>query len=166
VSSELREVAVIGLGNVLMGDDGVGVEVIRRLAEEGAPSGVRLIEGGTAIHEAIFDAEGAEKIIIVDSVHGGSEPGAIYRFTLDEIDHGSTPLAISLHDFSALPTIAMHRLAGRGAGDVVVIGVEPEKVEWGLGLSETIRSRLPKIIEAVKREISQVCPASSEEESK
>jgi len=149
--------AIVGVGNVLMGDDGIGVHVIRALADS-VPEDVDLIDAGTALHEAVYELKGYERVVLVDSVEAGDVPGSVYRMELAELlkIDGSTR-ALSLHEHSVVPTLREAGLAGLELGEVVLIGVEPCRVEWGLDLSPELRARLPVVIEAVMREASPVC---------
>jgi len=150
-----RRVAVVGLGNLLMGDDGVGVEVIRRLEGERLGAGVKLIDGGTAVHETVHETEGYATVVIIDAVHGGGEPGTVYRMTLEETRSRARKdaLPVSLHQLSALSGLALGEIAGWRPEKVVIIGVEPKDVGLRLGLSPDIEQRMPAIMDVVRREI-------------
>jgi len=150
-----RRVAVLGLGNVLMGDDGVGVEVIRRLEEEALPAGVKLVDGGTAAQEALYEAEGYPTVLIVDAAHGGGPPGAVYRVTPGQLraQGAGAETAVSLHQLSALPALALEELAGRPPGRVVILGVEPGAIACRVGLSDALEAAMPAVVRAVRDEI-------------
>jgi len=150
-------VVVIGLGNILVGDDGVGVEVARRLSKEKLPEGVKVVDGGTAVHEALYEAEGCDKLIIVDSVHGGQGPGAVYRVTPEELRRKSAQggVGFSLHELSALPAIGLEELAGRSFGEVVIFGIEPKEMEFRMGLSAELEEKIPAILKLVLDEIGR-----------
>ena len=149
----MKTIVVLGAGNELIKDEGVGVHVIRILQHRLSPSlsDTKLVDIGTSPN---FDhlIEGADKIIIVDAVKGGCQPGTIYRFTPEQIvsEHVATT---SLHEMGILESLKMMELAGSKLADTIVIGVEPAEVEVGLGLSRELKRQMPKIIQTVLEEI-------------
>lgn len=141
---------VLGLGNLLLCDEGVGVHVAHALMEQGYPEGATVLDVGTAILDALPAIEEADRIIVVDAVMAeGGKPGSIYRMPLDAF--ARSPCIASMHGFD-LPRILA--LAGRSEPpEVVVIGVEPAKIEWSLDLSPVITEVLPDVVEIVRKEI-------------
>ncbi len=140
--------AIVGVGNSLMKDEGVGVHVIRALADQSLPDGVALIDAGTD-PDVAFDLDGFDRVIVVDAAHGGEQPGTIYRFTEDvELDVGEGRQAC--HDVGFLQTL---RKAARKAPDVLILGVEPEEIDWGLDLSAVVSQSVPRVVEIVQQEL-------------
>jgi len=137
-------IAVIGLGNELMADDGVGVHAIRRLREI-LPADVSCVEIGTASLRAQAVCEQAQIVIAVDAVQAGGPPGSVYVF---DIADASIPRAESLHSLSLAGLIRLIPPAERP--QVVVVGVEPARVECSLTLSEAVEVALPRVIHVVK----------------
>ena len=144
---------VLGTGNELFKDEGVGVHAARILQAKLPPSGsnVEVIDGGTSpdIWSLI---DGADKLIIVDAVRGGCEPGTIYRFTPQQIvaDRG---IVTSVHQMGILENLSLMDLVGGKPKETVIIGVEPAELEPGLELSARLQERMPKIIQTVLGEI-------------
>jgi hydrogenase maturation protease len=149
----VKTIVVLGAGNELMKDEGVGVHVIRILQHRlpSSLSDAKLVDIGTSPN---FDhlIEGADKIVIVDAVKGGYQPGTIYRFTPEQIvsEHAVTT---SLHEMGLLESLKMIELAGSKLAETVVIGIEPAEVEVGLELSQELKRQMPKIIQTVLEEI-------------
>lgn len=140
--------AIVGIGNSLMQDEGVGVHVIRALADLSLPDGVALIDAGTS-SDVAFDLGGYDRVIVVDAARGGEDPGTIYRFTEeDEFDVGEGRQAC--HDMGLLQTL---REVMRGAPDVLILGVEPKEIDWGLDLSSVVRESVPRVVEIVQQEL-------------
>ena len=141
----------MGIGNLLLGDEGVGVHVARALRQERLPDNVTVLEAGTAFLEALPEIERADRIIVVDAMHGGHAPGTVYRVPYDGC---VKPECIaSLHGFDLSRTIY---LAGREtAPEAVIIGVEPARIDWGTELSPEIEKMLPAIVATVKNELMQ-----------
>lgn len=146
------EVTVLGVGNLLLKDDGIGVHLISRLKEESWPEGVELVDGGTAGIDLSPIIESARRLIVVDAVQGGCEPGAIYRLT-PEVLRETRDRALSLHQVGFLEAmeIAFWRLGS--SPPTVIFGVEPEVIDWGLELSEPVSRSLPRVMELVRQEV-------------
>lgn len=142
---------ILGIGNLLLRDEGVGVHVARALQMEGLPEDVSVLEAGTAFLDALPEIERADRIIVIDAMEAGRSPGAIYRIPYDECARPSR--LASLHGFDLSRTLY---LAGRETPpEAVVIGVEPAVIDWGTELSPEIQAMVPSVIEAVKAEIAR-----------
>ena len=140
---------VLGLGNLLLGDEGVGVHVAEELLRDPLPSGVVVLDVGTAVLDALPAMEAADRIVVVDAVQDGQAPGTVYRVPFDEMHH---PEVIgSVHGFDLSRALAL--IGRHDRPEVVVIGVEPELVAWSLELSPPVREALPAILEAVRAEV-------------
>jgi len=142
---------ILGIGNLLLCDEGVGVHVARALRLEELPENVVALDVGTAFLDALPEIELADRIIIVDAMQVGHAPGTIYRVPFDDC---VKPTCIaSLHGFDLSRTLF---LAGReSAPEAVVIGVEPARIDWGTELSPEVEERVAAVIEAVKVEIAR-----------
>jgi len=141
---------VLGIGNVLLGDEGVGCHVVHAL--EGIPlPDVKIIDGGTC-PDAFQLLEDADKLVIVDAVKGGGTPGQIYRFHLEDITLEQKPF-LSLHDVGLVDNLMLMQL-WRNIGEAVIIGVEPREINWGLELSPELQEKMPQIIETILAELS------------
>ena len=144
--------AILGLGNELLGDEGVGVHAIRLLAKEKLPEDILLVEVGTAILDALPILEKAENIIISDAMKGDERPGTVY--SIDMGDCKGAGCIASMHGFDIFRTMA---LAGRAEPPTVkVFGVEPEFIGWSLELFENISKSLPYLFEGVYREVDHL----------
>lgn len=140
---------VLGIGNLLLCDEGVGVHVVRALQQEKLPENVAVLEVGTAFLDALPEIEKADRVIIIDAMRGGHEPGAVYRVPFEEIV--KPEILASLHGFDLSRVIY---LAGRETPpEAIVIGVEPARIEWGTELSPGIEAMVPGVVEAVKKEL-------------
>jgi len=150
----MKKTVVLGTGNELFKDEGVGVHVARILQTKLPPSStdVEVIDGGTSpdIWSLI---DGADKLIIIDAVRGGCEPGTIYRFTPRQIV-AETGIITSVHQMGILENLSLIELVGSKPGETIIIGVEPSELEPGLELSPELQKRMPKIIQTVLEEIS------------
>ena len=139
---------VIGLGNELLGDEGVGVHVVRRLPRHRLGAEVELLEVGTRILDAGPYIAEAGRLVIVDAVRGDHPPGTVYRIPFEECAHRG--VIASMHGFDLARVIA---LAGADPGlQAVVIGVEPAVIDWSTELSEAVEEALPAVFDALEGE--------------
>jgi hydrogenase maturation protease len=143
----LTRTLIVGMGNLLYRDEGIGVHVIQEMKKMELPGHIKLLDIGTSTMDLISFLGGVEKLIVVDAMNAGGPPGAIYRCKPEDLvpkDDGP----ISLHEIGLIETLTMaERL--RMTIDAMVIGIEPEVMEWGMELSEAVKDRIPVIIQAV-----------------
>jgi len=158
VSPEKR-VAVIGVGNILMGDEGLGVHALAPLRErlDEFAGMVDVVDAGTALVDVIDDYLDGDAIILIDAVRGGGEPGAIYRLDPEDLRGAPrTGVAMSLHEMTVLEAIDLVRLMGRKIPGIRVIGMEPERIAHSLEMSKTVKERLPRLVETVLDELRRI----------
>ncbi|MFQ6117317.1 MAG: hydrogenase maturation protease [Candidatus Bipolaricaulia bacterium] len=148
-----RKTIVLGLGNLLMGDEGVGVHVIRRLQELELPPGVEPVDGGTAGIDLLPVFKEAARVIVVDAVRAGGEAGSIYRFGPKELEEASQE-ALSLHQLSLGEVLQAASLLGIEP-EVTIIGVEPKQIAPGMEISPELTEALPRVIEVILEELSK-----------
>jgi hydrogenase maturation protease len=146
-----KKVAIIGIGNLILRDEGVGVHAVRVLEEQSLPPGVEVIDGGTDTMELLPVIQEAERIIVIDALRGGEKPGTIYRLSPDDL-MGETERPLSLHQVGLLEVLGMARQLG-GEPQVVIIGVEPKEISWGMELTPEVQARLSRVIDAVFEEL-------------
>ena len=145
-----KNTLVLGLGNLLLGDEGVGVHAARALQDECCED-VEIQDVGTAILDALPALERADRVIVMDAMKGHGDPGTIYRTPMDQCT-GNSCIA-SLHGFDLRSVLT---LAGcETSPEVLVLGVEPAVVEWSMALSPPVKNALPVLLEAVREELSQ-----------
>jgi len=155
VNKNLEEISgmgkfVLGIGNVLLKDEGIGCHVAHALAGIPLPD-VKIIDGGTCPDVVQF-LEDADKLVIVDAVKGGGTPGQIYRFHLEDITLEQKPF-LSLHDVGLVDNLMLLKF-WHSVDEAVAIGVEPKQVDWGLELSPELNGKMPQIIDAILSELN------------
>lgn len=133
----LRRV-VIGFGNLLMGDDAVGIHVVRQLGDMDLPPDVELVDGAVASFEALSDARDADEIIIVDALAGGGQPGDMYQITPDDLGEVAAAGSFSLHQFSLTEALYLTKQVGP-MPPILIYGIEPGTVELTLELSPPVK---------------------------
>ena len=152
---ESRRVAVLGVGNILLRDEGVGVHVVRALKERGVPDDVNVVDAGTAALDALAVLGKVDKLVVIDAVKATGPAGAVYRFSPDDVTREQQSPPMSLHDIGLLDTFAMADQIGLRPGSTVVFGVVPAEVGWGLELSPVVAARVPELVDRVVEEIGR-----------
>jgi len=143
---------ILGVGNYLQTDDGVSVHTLEYLlSNEMIPDHIQVVDGGTCGLDLLQYLEGVENLILVDAVHAGKEAGTIIRMEGDRIP-AYLAMKMSPHDIGLPDLLATAKLRDIYPTRVVVIGIEPESVQFGVGLSETVASKIPEFAEAIKKE--------------
>ena len=151
----MSKILVLGLGNLLLADEGVGVHAAQALLETQMSEEVTIRDTGTAILDAIPDLEEADFVIVIDAVKADGEPGTIYRVPFDQMVRPD--MIGSMHGFDLSRVLA---LAGRQTlPEVLVIGVEPAVIDWSLELSPAVAKALPVVLDQVRREIESILDA-------
>lgn len=146
-----KKVVIIGIGNILLRDEGVGVHAAWALMGRQLPDQVEVIDGGTDAMDLLPAIQEAGRVIVIDALTGGKEPGAIYRVTPADL-LCATDYPLSLHQTSFLEVLGMARQLGNEP-EVVIIGVEPKEMTWGLTLTPEVAQSLPQVIDAVLAEL-------------
>ena len=144
-------IAVIGMGNLLMKDDGVGVHALVALREQWRGRGLEWVDGGTDAWHAMWQATHCRRILILDAVHGGGLPGSIYRLSLDALEVEDP--GVSLHDVSLAHLIYFEDALGNQFDSVRIVAMEPAEIAPGMELSGTCQAALPDLLRAAKAEI-------------
>jgi hydrogenase maturation protease len=143
---------VVGFGNLLMGDDGVGVHVVRALAGRALPAGVEVQDGGVASLEVLGSLRDAARVVIVDALTGGGEPGAVYRLMPADLGQVSAAPGLSLHDFSLPQALALLEKTGP-LPPIVIYGVEPASMATGLELSPPVAAAARRVADLIAAEV-------------
>lgn len=146
------KITVLGIGNILLRDEGVGVKVLEHLKEYNLSKEVELIDGGTATLSLFPIFTETDHLIVIDAVKGGMTPGTTYRLGLSDLmpTEGSS---ISLHDLGLLEALDMAKRIGKSPKSVVIFGIEPKEIDWGMELSPEINTKLPEIATLIIKEI-------------
>lgn len=145
-----KSVLVAGLGNVLLRDDGVGVHSARLLSGD-PPEGTEVAEIGTAILGALHLFDGVKRVLVIDAMKAGGVPGTIYRVHGEDIEDEATPCSVHELGFrTSLRLLGAHKLP-----EIVVLGVEPEIIEYGLDLSPRVAASLPRVINEARAVIAE-----------
>ncbi len=145
---------VIGIGNTLRGDDGIGPDIIQRLKNRSLPVPITLTDVGSDAFSLLEYLIGKEPLLIIDCAKMGEKPGTVRKFNLNKNTVKTLDRAVSLHGMSfgemyqtakALGTVAECRL----------IGIEPEQIGFGQPLSTAVEKQIPLIMNLIIEEAKQ-----------
>lgn len=145
---------VIGVGNILLKDEGVGVRCVEYLRSSGLNEGIKLVDGATLGFDLLEEMKGFEKVVIVDAVDMGKEPGYIAGFDAEQILSLSSGKKFSLHEIGLVDVIQVGKRIGYNFSNVRIVGIQPSEVSLGDSLSETVAKKLPALAERVLKEIN------------
>lgn len=147
----MKDVVVIGIGNILQRDDGVGIHVVKQLENEGLPPTIELIDGGTSTLSMLSYFMDYKKVIVIDSLKGGLEPGTVYKIRPEDITNYKKE-NLSIHDVQILDVVKMANMMG-SFPEVVIYGIEPKEICFDLEMTDIMKSRIPEVIQHVKNEL-------------
>ena len=150
------KVVLIGVGNPLLGDEGLGIAAIDRLREQDLPESVGLVDGGTNSLDALIDAREAERVIIVDAVDGGAEPGTLFRLDGEQLLASEGVPLLSLHQLNLKESLCLAELAGFNRDSLVVLGMQPAVMKPSMCLSDIVEKRMDTFLSEIKKEIRRV----------
>lgn len=144
---------VIGLGNTLRGDDGVGMRIAGLLASHMLPEGVEVVQGGTRGLELVNWMEGWQRVIIIDAAEVGEEPGGFARFTLADGHLLGDDQHLSIHAAGLRDALLLAEVLDVLPEEVIVFGVQPARLDWDDTLSPEVEAAVPKILNSVLGEL-------------
>jgi hydrogenase maturation protease len=152
----MAKVLVLGLGNLLLSDEGIGVRVIERLQEMYEfPEEVQVLDGGTKGLELLPYVDDATLLLVVDAVKARRPPGALIRLTTDEIPSFLDATKISPHQEGLQDILALARLRGTLPKEVVLWGVQVGSMEPGLEFTPPVAAQVAPLVEKVLEELKQ-----------
>ena len=152
-SDGLKNVLILGLGNPLLGDEGIGVRAIEELARLKLPDGVSVVEGGTAGLGLIGLMEGYERVIVVDAADMGHPPGHVVRFTPSDAKLKIAEGPLSLHQVGLGEVLTLAQVLEVAPAALVIIGVQPGRIEGRTRPSPELEGAIPQIIRIVLEEL-------------
>jgi len=146
-------IIVLGVGNTLLSDEGVGVRAIERLAQDyRLPPEVEIIDGGTTGMEMLEDLSGTDHLLIVDAVRSGKPPATMVRIAGDDVPV-FFKTKLSPHQIGLSDVLATLAFMGEAPGTVTVIGVEPVSLGTSMALSPEVEAILPRVVDQLVAEL-------------
>lgn len=150
-----KKIVILGVGNLLLSDEGIGVHVADQLMKMDLPVEVSVVEGGTDGFRLIDIITEADRLIVVDAVKGGGAPGSIYHFDMDEVRDCPSGFKTSVHQIGILEVINLAGLIGKKPR-TTVIGVEPKSLDPSMELSPEIKDKIPRMIQLILDELKHL----------
>ncbi len=149
----MKKTLVLGVGNLLLSDDGVGIHAIQRLhAAQLFPEEVQVVDGGTCGLDLLQFLEGIERLIIIDAAQMGRPPGTVVRLEGEQVP-AYLALKTSPHEIGLPELLFAAKLTNIYPAQVVIFGVQPESLETSLGLTPAVAAQLDELVDLVAAEI-------------
>jgi len=146
----MGNILVVGVGNTVMRDDGLGVHALEEIRSRELPEHVDTIEAGTALIDALPDLREYRKVIFIDAVQKeGDEIHIVRNPASESLPEGG----FTAHEMGIDETLRIKLLTEGSLPEIVIMGLKPEKIEFGTELSEKIASQIPELVDAVFDEI-------------
>jgi len=158
-------VLVLGIGNLVMSDDGVGVKVVQQLQREYCfADNVEIMDGGTLGLDLLPKLEGVDHLIVVDAVETGGKPGSCVRLAGEEL-----PVAletkVSPHQMGLKDLLSVAQLLGHSPGEMVLVGVQPGSIEMDTELTPEVAAVLQILVDNVLEELGNIGVSFTRRES-
>ena len=154
------KIVVIGIGNLLLMDEGIGVHTINELEKHDLPESIEIYDGGTGGFKLIDLMQGAARVIFIDAVDTGKAPGSVTIFRAEEVHSIYNKKKYSLHDTDLMEIIKMAEMLGNPPM-IEIVGIQPKIINYGTTLSNELAGSMSNIMNTVLRRIEEVCSTPS-----
>lgn len=145
----MEKVVVLGIGNILMQDEGFGVRTIEELGQRYAfPDNVEVLDGGTLGMELLRFIDGADRLLIIDAINGDGPPGTFYQFSNEDVK-AYFKKKVSMHELGIQDVLAALEMLEKPVKDVVILGIQPAVIDVGLELSPTGQNAVPHTVKNI-----------------
>ena len=157
-TENIKPTIVIGLGNPLMADEGIGVALIEELSKLAAAGNlpardVEYYDGGCGGMYLLHTIAGRQKAVLIDCCIMGTPPGTLRRFTPDNVTSVKQMAHLSLHEVDILKVIELAQQIGQCPAEIVIFGIEPVSITHQMHLNEPLQAKIPDYIAAIEQEI-------------
>ncbi len=158
LNGELKTL-VVGVGNLLKYDDGLGIHVIEKLKKMKLPDNVEIMDLGISGMDILHHSENFDRIIFIDAIKVGKSPGTVYRIKPRDVEVGDDSLRdmiyMSMHEIDLEKVIGLGRKLGQMPDNVVIIGCEPKETnKMKIGLTKEVETAIPDIVQLVLEELN------------
>lgn len=150
----MQRTLILGVGNLILSDDGVGIHAVKLLQESGrVPADVELVDGGTCGLDLLQYLEGTARLVILDAARGAGNPGRIARITGDKVP-AYLSIKTSPHEIGLPELLFAAKLSNIYPQEVVIYCVEAASLETGIGLTPAVAASLPELVDRVITEVT------------
>lgn len=157
-----KKTVVLGLGNPIMSDEGIGPAIVQRFIDRGEDdTHIKFVDVGTGGFSLLYHLEGVDRVVFVDCAQMGESPGTIRRFTCDQVQTVKRLAHFSLHEGDLLTLIEKAKELGQCPEEIVIFGIEPELIDFGLDLTETLACRMDAYVAQIEEELKHSKQQSS-----
>ena len=153
-------IVVIGIGNLLLMDEGIGVHTINELEKHDLPGSIEIYDGGTGGFKLIDLMHGAARVIFIDAVETGKAPGSVTIFSAEDVHSIYNKKKYSLHDTDLMEIIKMAEMLGNPPM-IEIVGIQPKTINYGTTLSKELAGSMSNIVNSVLKRIEEVCSTTS-----
>lgn len=159
----MPKVMVLGLGNLLMGDDGIGVHIANELRKHPLPEGVEVIDAGTGGISCLSIIEDADILILIDAVDIGTAPGEMVELPAEEVMKSERASPISLHEFGVADMLAFAEMVRTRPMRTMFIGIQIASLKPADEPSHVLKERMDAYVDAVKRKVQEAISSLTKE---
>jgi len=151
------KIIILGIGNLLLSDEGLGVHFVQMLDKDKLKySNLEIVDGGICAEFVSYIEDGC-KLIVVDAIKGGGEPGTVYCLSIDDVMAQSTSYPPS-HEMGVLDSLNILKSIGIEPKETIIIGIEPKNLEPGLKLSPEVAEKFSELNGLIVEKINKVIP--------
>lgn len=150
-----RKIVVIGVGNLLLKDEGAGIHVLQALEKKNLPPGVQLFDGGVSGIGLLDFFQGASKALLIDAADMNRKPGTVLRFTPEDLRAQAQEIKFSVHDIGVAEVLELAKALGQSPEEVVIIGIQPKEIDWGTDLTPEVQASIPEVLQIIQEEITR-----------
>ena len=155
-SGSLKKILVMGVGSILMTDEGIGIRAVEELQKRYRfPENVEILDGGTSGIELLSYISGVDYLIIIDAIKSGSPPGTVLKVEGEDVP-AQFRIRISPHQLGISDLLAAAMLTDEMPKQLVLFGIEPKDIVLGIGLSGEVRGGLDHLIEVVVEDLRRI----------
>ncbi|MFW5904464.1 MAG: hydrogenase maturation protease [Candidatus Saliniplasma sp.] len=152
--NEEKNIGVIGLGNPLNGDDGIGIVLIQKLEERGKSPHISIFDAGTGGMKVLHFLKDLDKVIIIDAVDLDKEPGDFVFFNPEEVKSLKEPSGT--HDSNLFEVLELSKDLGEIPDEIIIMGIQPKCTEIGEDLSDEVENNLENMLDSLEEMISEL----------
>ncbi|AAC06858.1 HyaD/HybD family hydrogenase maturation endopeptidase [Aquifex aeolicus] len=148
-------ITVLGIGNILLSDEGLGVRTVEELQRRYEfPENVKVLDGGTLGIDLLYHIEGTEKLLIIDAVLGGKKPGTFYKIKNENVKKYFKS-KVSMHELGIQEVLALLEVLEKPIKEIVVLGLEPKSLEVSTELTPEIQEKIPLLVEEALSQLKE-----------
>jgi len=148
-----KKIVVLGIGNLLLKDEGVGIHVVQALKKESLPENVEVVDGSVLGFDLLPIVQNCDKLIVIDAIKTNEKPGTIFKFNAQDIDI-KRDTSVSLHDVDFFQVLELAKRLNK-LPPTELIAIVPKEIAWGMELSDCLTEKVPELTKLVKDEIKK-----------